>query len=180
MKPHFSRLALILLFATFNVLARTPVVKDVLPSIDVPSPESRRIVTEAWSYMNPSQPAEQCDYEKAHELNMKAYELGHAEGASNIGLLYENGWGVKEDLWTAEKWYLIAQAGKYHSAQAELGLARVILRKPHTKENLNRVAHYIEEARRVASEPRSMWRDEKMQYEYWASVLEVQLNEARQ
>lgn len=179
MNRHLRKLAILLLLTSFNALAKVPVIKDALPSLDVPSKESISLVTEAWSYMNPAQPAEQCDYQRAYQLNYKAYELGHAEGASNIGVLYENGWGVNKSPEQAEYWYLMAiHHSQYHSAQAELGIARLYLQKPHTDANLQKVADYINQARRVAADRYSLWKSSRQEYEYWASVLEAQFKEA--
>ena len=45
------------------------------------------------------------NYSDAYSWNIKGYNLGHSEGANNIGELYENGWGVKKDIKKAKSWY---------------------------------------------------------------------------
>jgi TPR repeat protein len=67
------------------------------------------------------------DYAKAYQHNYAGYQLGHPEGASNIGLLYEYGWGRDKNLNEAERWYNIAMANSFHSAQAEIAILRLYL-----------------------------------------------------
>jgi len=124
-----------------------------------PSEHLRLLVTEAWNLMYPKDGILP-DYKKAYELNEKAYKLGHAEGASNIGLMYEKGLGVDEDASVAAKWYLMAKSSEFHSPQAEIGLARITLQKSHTKENLSIATSYIRAARNNAMDSKSLWYEE--------------------
>ena len=62
------------------------------------------------------------DYKLAMEWNLKAANQGFGEGSSNIGLLFENGWGVPVNYAEAAKWYLKAVEQGAHSGQAELHL----------------------------------------------------------
>ena len=111
-------------------------------------------------------------------MNANAYQQGHPEGASNIGLLYEKGWGVEQDFELAEQWYLKAVAGIYHSAQAELGLARIFLLKPRTKENIDKVIQYIQQAKNTALVRGSLWDDERNSYINEADSLKAELDKA--
>ena len=45
------------------------------------------------------------DYQKATELYQKACDGGEAAGCSNLGFLYENGQGVKQNFSTAKQYY---------------------------------------------------------------------------
>ena len=126
--------------------------------------------------MNPTRPEHENDYDLAFDLNAKAYQLGHPEGASNIGLLYEKGWGVVKDFDSAEQWYLRAIAGTYHSAQAELGLARIYLSKTPTKENVDKVINYIQQARKTALVRGSLWEDGRDDYLYEADLLAAEID----
>ena len=65
-------------------------------------------------------------YQLALKLNTESYELGHPEGASNIGYIYEHGLGVPRNYQTAASWYQKAiNMGNPHSAQAEIHLAEL-------------------------------------------------------
>ena len=150
---------LVLLYTSFNVIAMTGQSDQNNFQVVPPSDHLRLMVTEAWNLMYPKDGVEP-DYKRAYELNEKAFNLGHAEGASNIGLMYEKGLGVDEDASVAAKWYLIAQSSNYHSPQAETGLARITLQKPHTKENLSIAASYIRAARNNAMDSKSLWYEE--------------------
>ena len=45
------------------------------------------------------------DYQKAAQLYQKACDSGAAFGCSNLGLLYKNGQGVRQDFSTAKQYY---------------------------------------------------------------------------
>ena len=62
------------------------------------------------------------DYRLAMEWNLKAATQGFGEGSSNIGLLYENGWGVPVNYVEAANWYWKAINQGAHSGQAQLQL----------------------------------------------------------
>ena len=74
-----------------------------------------------WAYMSNSLGLTP-DYKLAMEWNLKAANQGFGEGSSNIGLLFENGWGVPVNYAEAAKWYLKAVEQGAHSGQAELHL----------------------------------------------------------
>jgi len=169
------KLLLLLLLVSINALAKVPPFDAMKHQIDGPSEQLRGLVTEAWSHMNPARPEHENDYDLAFDLNAKAYQLGHPEGASNIGLLYEKGWGVVKDFDSAEQWYLRAIAGTYHSAQAELGLARIYLSKTPTKENVDKIINYIKQARKTALVRGSLWEDGRNGYLYEADLLAAEL-----
>jgi TPR repeat protein len=170
-------LLLLFLFTSLNALAKIPPFEGIKHQLDAPSEELRSLVTEGWENMNPARPASENNYSLAFELNLNAYQKGHPEGASNIGLLYEKGWGVERDLDSAQIWYLRAIAEIYHSAQAELGLARIHLTKPRSKENANKIVMYIQQAKATASAKGSLWRHEKDLYLSEADLLASSLNE---
>ena len=48
---------------------------------------------------------EKGDYQKAAQLYQKACDSGNARGCSNLGVLYENGQGVKQDYQKAAQLY---------------------------------------------------------------------------
>lgn len=80
----------------------------------------RAMVTVGWRLMS----EEPKDYVKAYKWNLEASKKGHAEGAANLGMLYENGWGVKENYVEAATWYQKAIDISYGSSgQAEERLA---------------------------------------------------------
>ena len=135
-------------------------ITDQSNPIKAPPESARVMVTEAWDLMFPNVGVSP-DFKRAFELNERAYQLGHFEGASNIGLIYEQGLGVPQDIEAAIKWYLIAQSSRYHSPQAEIGLARITLQKSNSQASLNSVAYYIQAARKVATDPTSLWFDER-------------------
>ena len=150
----------------------------VVPTIesDSPSIEARKLVTDAWTLMSPNTPEKKRNYKQSYEMNLHGFELHHPEGASNIGLLYEKGWGVPRDVDSAEVWYLKAISySQYHSAQAELGLARIYLSKPHDKDNLEKAADYIEQAKVTAVATNSLWAKDQAIYIHEADVLKTQI-----
>lgn len=74
-----------------------------------------------WKYMS-----EIKDYRRAMIWNTKAAEAGDGEAASNVGLLYQNGWGVPRDIKTAVEWHEKAiQLGHSWSGQPEFHLAQI-------------------------------------------------------
>jgi TPR repeat protein len=90
-------------------------------------------------------------------------------------LLYEKGWGVVKDYDLAEQWYLRATASIYHSAQAELGLARIYLSRPRTKENIDKAIKYIQAAKKTALVRGSLWEYGRDGYLYEADLLAAEL-----
>jgi len=77
-----------------------------------------------WNYMD-SKSQLPIDYSQAMQLNLLGFEHGHAEGASNVGMLYEMGWGVPVDYDLAADWYKKAIRGSGSSGQAETRLANL-------------------------------------------------------
>lgn len=75
-----------------------------------------------WAYMSDylEMPP---NYKLAMEWSLKAANQGEGEGASNVGLLYENGWGVPVNYSEAAKWYKKAIEYGATSAQAAFHLA---------------------------------------------------------
>ena len=56
------------------------------------------------------------------EADLKAAEQGDAEAQFNLGLMYENGKGVRRDYAEAMKWYRKAAEEGFAAAQYMLGL----------------------------------------------------------
>lgn len=77
--------------------------------------------TIGWAYMSDDFGLAR-DYLLALDWNMKASKQGFGEGTSNIGLLYENGWGVPVNYVEAANWHKKAIEQKAHSGQAEFQL----------------------------------------------------------
>ena len=75
-----------------------------------------------WSYMSNYLELVP-DYRLAMEWNLKAAYQGSAAGSENIGLLYENGWGVPVNYLEAASWYekAINQVGGSGQAELQLG-----------------------------------------------------------
>lgn len=141
-----------------------------------PTYEALNIVNEAWAKMNSKVPEAKRNYKQAYALNLKGFALGDAEGASNIGLLYENGFGVPRNIILAEEWYQKAISfSKNHSAQAELGMVRIYLQKAHTNSNLRKASEYLRQARIVASNPDGIWNKNADEYLQIADKLEEKL-----
>ena len=57
------------------------------------------------------------DYAQALAWYLKAAEQGHAGAQTNLGVLYYNGNGVKQDYVEADRWFSIASAGDYEDAK---------------------------------------------------------------
>ena len=84
--------------------------------------------------------AKEADYYKlGFKVNKEAYELGHPEGASNMGYMYEYGMGVPQSYENAASWYQRAiNMGKHHSAQAEIHLGQLYQHGKLGKPDLNK------------------------------------------
>jgi hypothetical protein len=103
--------------------------KKVNDYYSLPSEEVRKIITQGWENMSKRSAVDNPDYELAFELNLKGFNLGHPEGATNLGNLYELGLGVPENLDYALSYYKQAiERGAYHSADAELGVIRTSMK----------------------------------------------------
>ena len=66
---------------------------------------------------------EQSDYQTAFKLWLPMAEQGDANVQFNLGVMYEDGLGVKQDDFEAVKWYRKAAEQGYADAQANLGSA---------------------------------------------------------
>lgn len=64
---------------------------------------------------------EKRDYAKAMEWFMKAANNGNSYAQNNIGVLYQNGWGVKQDYVKAMEWYEKAANNGNSDAQNTIG-----------------------------------------------------------
>jgi len=62
------------------------------------------------------------DYAEAVKWYRKAAEQGDADGQCNLGVMYENGYGVTQDYAEAVKWYRKAAEQGYARAQCSLGV----------------------------------------------------------
>lgn len=137
-----------------------------------PSSEARQVVDEGWVAMDPNNGNH--DYKKAYELNLKGYNLGHPEGASNIGMLYENGSGVDKDLMKAITWYEKALTNHNHSAQAEIGLARIYAFEMN---NIQKANDYLQAAKGQLYE--SIWAAHAEEYRGQIAMLEQRISDKK-
>ena len=62
------------------------------------------------------------DYKAAYEEWLPLAELGDAEAQYNLGVLYDEGAGVEQDLAMAVGWYQKAASQGFMDAQANLGM----------------------------------------------------------
>ena len=99
-------LLLVTLTSSWYVFATTDPSSVTNNYSEAPADNLRLMVTQAWEFMYPSNGAAP-DYQKAYELNEKAWNLGHPEGASNIGLIYEKGLGVEKDDAEKDGWHAL-------------------------------------------------------------------------
>ena len=63
------------------------------------------------------------DYQTAFKLWLPMAEQGYAGAQFNLGVMYENGDGIKQDDFEAVKWYRKAAEQGYANAQSNLGAA---------------------------------------------------------
>jgi TPR repeat protein len=61
-------------------------------------------------------------FDAAHEEWLPLAELGDAEAQFNIGVMYDEGAGVQQDLAKAAEWYKKAAEQGFVDAQANLGM----------------------------------------------------------
>lgn len=125
-----------------------------------PSNESLRLVDEGWANMTKKSAVDNPDYQLAFEQNFKAFNLGHPEGATNLGNIYEYGLGVPKDLNFAISWYTNAiKKGAYHSADAELGIVRCTLKLKNNldKNDFDNLYEYVFLAKKKATEFNAWW-----------------------
>jgi hypothetical protein len=61
-------------------------------------------------------------FDAAHEEWLPLAELGDAEAQFNMGVMYDEGAGVQQDLVTAAEWYKKAAEQGFVDAQANLGM----------------------------------------------------------
>src|SRR5262249_23515822 len=66
------------------------------------------------------------DYATAMRLWRPLAEQGDARAQNNLGVLYENGKGVPQDINEAVKWYRLAAEQGYAGSQNNLGLIYAI------------------------------------------------------
>ena len=64
---------------------------------------------------------EKGNYTKAIEWYRKAAEQGYARAQSDLGWMYQNGYGISQDYTEAVKWYQKAAEQGYAQAQNKLG-----------------------------------------------------------
>jgi hypothetical protein len=120
-----------------------------------PSAEAKNVVNQGWANMTKKTAVDNPDYQLAFELNLKGFNLGHPEGATNLGNLYEYGLGVPKDFNLALSWYKDAiKKGAYHSADAELGVIRTTLKlKEHlSKADIDELNEYVILAKKKTTE----------------------------
>ena len=66
------------------------------------------------------------DYQTAFKLWLSLAEQGNASAQFNLGNMYANGQGVKQDDFEAVKWYRQAAEQGYANAQAILGFSYLL------------------------------------------------------
>lgn len=71
------------------------------------------------------------DYSRAHKLLEPLAQAGRSEAQLMLGILYERGYSVKQDVVTAYAWYLRASRLRNQKAQQELGRLTPELAKSH-------------------------------------------------
>ena len=117
-----------------------------------------------WAYMS-SPSAFPTDYQKAMIWNVASFNNGNGEAAANIGLLYENGWGVPINYQLAADWYMraINSDGTY-SGQAEARLAWLYQKGLGLSQNVNEAKSLYEKILYRLPHPGSDWK-EKAEYQ---------------
>ena len=70
----------------------------------------------------PQQQAEVINYDTYNAALVKKAESGDAVAQYSLGLVYENGWGVDENISSAVEWYMLAANKGNANAQYHLGL----------------------------------------------------------
>lgn len=114
----------------------------------IPSKQAQEFVNLGWKCMNSNPP----DFARAMHYNQLGYELNHAEGAANIGMLYENGWGVEKNVVTAATCYQKAIGmSTYRSAQADFQLAGLYEKGRGVNRDLSMAKIHYTEALRIAT-----------------------------
>lgn len=82
----------------------------------------KRLLAEAVTLLAHAEKADEAgNHAEAFELNRKAAEQGEVHALSNLGYLYKNGNGVKQDYAEAVKWYRMAAEQGDSDAQWSLG-----------------------------------------------------------
>ena len=74
------------------------------------------------------------NYSEAFKFCSVAAEQGHAEAQFNLGVLYFNGQGVKQDFVNAKKWF--EKAAKQGHAEAQCCLAGLYIQGLGVKQDL--------------------------------------------
>ena len=77
--------------------------------------------TPAQQFQQGFEAATREDYQTAFKLWLPLAEQGDADAQYNLGLMYDNGRGVKQDDFEAVKWYRKAAEQGYADAQFNLG-----------------------------------------------------------
>ncbi|WP_323660234.1 tetratricopeptide repeat protein [Aliarcobacter butzleri] len=65
---------------------------------------------------------EKGDYKTALQIFEELSYKNNAKAKYNLGVMYENGYGVKQDYLKAKEWYEKAAAQNYASAQYNIGI----------------------------------------------------------
>lgn len=151
----FAKVSLLVFFILFILFFALIQLKASSPSED-----AIRSVTTGWRYMTPSHE----NYELAMSFNLAGFKLNHPEGAANIGMLYENGWGVPQSATLAADWYQKAiETGDFRSAQADYQLAVLYengIGVPHDPSKARE--HFAEALRISTSSEFETYHDEEM------------------
>jgi len=62
------------------------------------------------------------DYARAFELWLPMARNGEKKAQHNLGLMYNNGWGVMQNFAQAMKWYRLAAEQNYMESQNNIGV----------------------------------------------------------
>lgn len=86
------------------------------------------------------------NHKLAMEWSLKAASQGEGEAASNVGLLYENGWGVPVNYSEAIRWYQKALEYGVTSAQTSFHLANLYEKGKGVAEDIEIAKKYFQDA----------------------------------
>src|SRR6201988_5055698 len=92
----------------------------VLVLAHLPAPASAADIDDGQAAYNTG------DFATALRLWQPLADAGNARAQNNLGVMFENGKGVAQDVATAVKWYRLAAAQGYGGAQYNLGLIYAI------------------------------------------------------
>lgn len=143
---------------SFVLLLTLTISSMFMASTVQPSDQAKEFVNLGWGYIVSRPPNDAL----AMRYNKSGYELNHPEGAANIGLLYEFGFGVEKNASKAAAWYQKAiKMGSYRSAQADYQLAGLYAKGLGVDRDMSKAkTHYAEALRISTSSEHGLYIDE--------------------